>query len=138
MAKENNRKLINISNVLESLRTHQAEPDRAEFRNIFLGEHFLPKLRFICLPRLSYKCIIFLYKFKKNPAVTFRENLLAFKLMLADVQSNELQLDNCSCLSLFLSAYPSFTNKIRGERWFLFFFPVSWMSQLYAAVTYNF
>lgn len=48
--------------------------------------------------------------------------------MLADVQSSKHQWDDCSCLSLFLSECPSFTNKICGERFF--FSPVSWMSQL--------
>lgn len=63
---------------------------------------------------------------------------LAFRMMLADVQNNKHWLDNCSFLSLFLSEYPSFTNKVCGER---FFFSISWTSDCcynYTTVTYDF
>lgn len=43
------------------------ELDKAEVRNVFLGEHLLPKVLFICLPALSYKCIIILHECQKSP-----------------------------------------------------------------------
>lgn len=54
--------------MLESLKKHQVgELDRVEVRNIFLGEYFLPKVLFICLPRLFHKCIIMLHECQKKP-----------------------------------------------------------------------